>query len=83
MVSILMDFVPHEMQKGISMKHETAGKKASSSKTIQLMTEKTIQRDKGRAECRKDKKKGQVKSQLWPTEAKHTASMSTVLWRPQ
>ena len=36
MVSILMDFVPDEVHKEISMKHETTGKKASSLKTIQL-----------------------------------------------
>ena len=57
MVSILMDFVPDEVHKEISMKHETAGKKASSLKTIQLMTEKIIQREKDRAESRKDRKR--------------------------
>ena len=57
MVSILMDFVPGEVHKEISMKHETAGKKASSLKTIQLMTEKIIQREKDRAESRKDRKR--------------------------
>ena len=57
MVSILMDFVPDEVHKEISMKHDTAGKKASSLKTIQLMTEKIIQREKDRAESRKDRKK--------------------------
>ena len=57
MVSILMDFVPDEVQKEISMKHETGGKKASSLKTIQLMTEKIIQRNKDRGESRKDRKR--------------------------
>ena len=60
----------------ISMKHETAGTKASSFKTIQLMTEKIMQREKDRAESRKDRK-GLVKSQLWPKEAKETAPMSS------
>ena len=40
--------------KEISMKHETAGKKASSLETIQLMTEKIIKREKDR------KKSGEV-----------------------
>ena len=53
MVSILMDFLPDEVHKQISMKHETAGKKASSLKTIQLMTEKIIQREMDRAEQEK------------------------------
>ena len=57
MVSILMDFVPDEVHKEISMKHETAGKKASSLKTTQLLTEKIIQREKDRAESRKDRKR--------------------------
>ena len=46
MVAILMDIVPNEVPKEISVKHETAGKKASRLKTIQLMTEKIIQRRK-------------------------------------
>ena len=57
MVSILMDFVPDEIHKETSMNHETAGKKASSLKTIQLMTEKIIRREKDRAESRKDRKR--------------------------
>ena len=57
MVSILMDFVPDEVHKEISMKHETACKKAGSLKTIQLMTEKIIQREKDRAESGKDSKR--------------------------
>ena len=57
MVSILMGFVPDEVHKEISMKHEMAGKKASSLKTIQLMTEKIIHREKDRAESRKDRKR--------------------------
>ena len=57
MVWILMDFVPDEVHKEISMRHDTAGKKASSLKTIQLMTEKIIQREKDKAESRKDRKR--------------------------
>ena len=55
MVSILMDFVPDEAHEEMSMKHETAGKKASSLKTMQLMTEKIIRREEDRAESRKDR----------------------------
>ena len=56
-ILVLMDFVPDELHKEISMKHETAGKKASSLKTTQLMTEKIIQREKDTAESRKDRKR--------------------------
>ena len=56
MISILMDFVPDEVHKEISMKYETVGKRASNLKTIQLMTEKVIQREKDRLESRKDRK---------------------------
>ena len=45
------------MLKEISVKHETAGKKASRLNTIQLMTEKIIQRRMDRAESGKDKKR--------------------------
>ena len=45
------------MLKEISVKHETAGKKASRLKTIQLIKEKIIQRRKDRAESGKDKKR--------------------------
>ena len=72
MVSILMDFVPDEVHKEISMMHETAGKEASSLKTIQLMTEEVIQREKDRAES-----SNQVRSPLWPMDSKETAPISS------
>ena len=56
MISILMDFIPDEAHKEISMKHETVGRKASSLRQIQIEVEKIIQRDKDRAESRKDRK---------------------------
>ena len=57
MVSILMGFVPDEVHREASMKHETAGKKASSLKIMQIMTEKIILREKDRAESRKYRKR--------------------------
>ena len=71
MISILMDFVPDEVHKEISMKHDTVGRKAASLKTIQLMTEKIIQREKDRIESRKDRKKAGKVSAVGEREQHH------------
>ena len=75
MISILMDFVPDEVHKEISMKHDTVGKKATNLKTIKLVTEKIIQREKGRLESRKDRNIRQSSSSLRPS--------SRPRWRPE
>ena len=67
------DFVPSEIHRAIPMKHDAVGKKASNLKTIQLMTERIIQRR--RTEQRPGStKRGQVKSQPYPKDLKETTS---------
>ena len=62
LVSILMDFVPDEVHKEVTMKHETVGKKSSTLKELQLEVEKIMAREKDRSESRKDRKSRPVAS---------------------
>ena len=56
MVSILMDLLPDEAQKEISMKFKTTGADAKALKQIMAEVEKIIMREKDRNQSRKDRK---------------------------
>ena len=68
MISILLDFMPDEVHKELTNKHETTGPKASTLRSILIDVEKIIQREKDREESRKDCKTG--------TASKHVSQVA-------
>ena len=55
LVSILVDFLPDEVNKEVNMKVETVGKNSVSLKTLQALIEKIMTREKDRTESRRDR----------------------------
>ena len=64
------------------MKHETAGKKASSLKTIQFTTEKIIEREKNRTDSRKGQSRKESSMNCSVGTTTPTQGVEA-LWRPQ
>ncbi len=56
MVSILLDMIPDEVHKEITVKHKTTGKRAAGLKQIMIEVEKIIVREKDRKQSRADRK---------------------------
>ena len=56
MVSILLDTIPDEVHKGITVKHKTTGKKAAGPRQIMIEVEKIIVREKDSKQSRADRK---------------------------
>ena len=55
MISILLDFVPDELHKEITMKYATAGSNAIDLRTAMLEVERIIEREKDRVQSRRDR----------------------------
>ena len=61
MISILLDFVPDEVHKEISMKYATVGSNAIDLRTAMLEVERIIEREKDRVQSRRDRQtKGKI-----------------------
>ena len=61
MISILLDFVPDEVQKEITMKYATVGSNAIDLRTAMLEVERTVEREKDRVQRKKDRQtKGKI-----------------------
>ena len=55
MISILLDFVPDEVHKEITMKYATVGSNAIDLRTAMLEVERIIEREKDRVQSRRDR----------------------------
>ena len=61
MISILLDFVPDEVEKEISMKYATVGSNAIDIRTAMLEVERIIEREKDRVQSKRDRQtKGKI-----------------------
>ena len=61
MISILLDFVPDEVRKEITMKYATVGSNAIDLRTAMLEVERIIEREKDRVQSRRDRQtKGKI-----------------------
>ena len=62
LASILVDFLPDEVNKEANMKVETVGKNAVFLKTLQARIEKIMTREKDRTESRRDRQGAPARS---------------------
>ena len=61
MISILLDFVPDEVDKEISMKYATVGSNTIDLRTAMLEVERIIEREKDRVQSKRDRQtKGKI-----------------------
>ena len=67
MISILLDFVPDEVDKEISMKYATVGSNAIDLRTAMLEVERIIEREKYRVQSKRDRQiKGKISALQGP-----------------